>query len=401
MINSKKGSSAVFLAVILAALVSITMALIYGVREESVRSRVDAVVNLAGDSVMSEFDYNVQKDYGLFMLKGTDEELTDKFNRYIDYSLDDMKQVEVQSSDVSGSRFSVADIKLVKNQLLEHIKYVETLGLFKKTSQDSTVENNIPKRTLNHGPTITSLPSIHIPDKNFSESVQSISDNASNIGNIFKPGTDSYLLNRYILNIFNNKVTVNSTSHFFSNEAEYIFGGKMSDEENEKNVESALKKLRFTLNVAHIYADAEKRTAVTAMAQAVMPGIAASAAQALIASAWAFAEADNDVELLWQGYKVPLIKDKSSWAINLENAVEDNFRIPVKPDVNKGYDYGQYLQMLLFFQDENLKIARILDLIQINMRMACDKDFIVQEYAMGVVIDVKVNGRNYVYEKKY
>ena len=47
--NSRRGSSAVFLMVILAALISITLALIYGVREESVRSRVDGIVNLAGD----------------------------------------------------------------------------------------------------------------------------------------------------------------------------------------------------------------------------------------------------------------------------------------------------------------------------------------------------------------
>ena len=49
--NSKRGSSAVFLSVILAALMTITLALIYGVREETIRSRTDSIVNLAGDSI--------------------------------------------------------------------------------------------------------------------------------------------------------------------------------------------------------------------------------------------------------------------------------------------------------------------------------------------------------------
>ena len=68
---------------------SITLALIYGVREESVRSRADAIINLAGDSVLSEFDYDVQKEYGLFLLKGSDRELSAKLRSYLRYSFAD------------------------------------------------------------------------------------------------------------------------------------------------------------------------------------------------------------------------------------------------------------------------------------------------------------------------
>ena len=44
--KSKRGSSAVFIMVILAALVSITLALIYGVRAEALRSRMDGILSL-------------------------------------------------------------------------------------------------------------------------------------------------------------------------------------------------------------------------------------------------------------------------------------------------------------------------------------------------------------------
>lgn len=84
----------------------------------------------------------------------------------------------------------------------------------------------------------------------------------------------------------------------------------------------ALKAMRFPINMAHLYSDPEKRAALAAAAQAMTPGAAAAATQAALASTWAYAEADNDVELLWQGKKVPMVKDYSTWAIELDNAIE-------------------------------------------------------------------------------
>ena len=107
------------------------------------------------------------------------------------------------------------------------------------------------------------------------------------------------------------------------------------------------------------------------------------------------------MELLWQGYKVPMIKDKASWATYLENAVEGITGDAILPEKEEGYDYGQYLQILMFFQDENIKISRILDLIQINIRKSYDGEFLVNECGAGIYIEAVINGRNYGYEKKY
>ena len=73
----------------------------------------------------------------------------------------------------------------------------------------------------------------------------------------------------------------------------------------------------------------------------------------------------------------------------------------IVPDVEKGHDYSGYLQILLFFKDDNMKISRILDLIQINSRMSRDGDFLINEYSMGIAAEVRVNGTEYIYEKKY
>ena len=131
------------------------------------------------------------------------------------------------------------------------------------------------------------------------------------------------------------------------------------------------------------------------------PGAAAAATQAALASTWAYAEADNDVKLLWEGHSVPMVKDDSSWAIDLDSAIEGVFGGVIAPQEEKGYDYNEYLKILLFFQDENIKLARILDLIQINMRANYDGGFLISEYSSGVTVEVKANGRTYKHEKKY
>lgn len=398
--NSRKGSSAVFLTVILATLISLTLALIYGVKAQAIRSSMDAVISLAGDSVLSEYDRKLQEEYGLFLLKGTDEELSGKLHRYVSYSVDDMKSVELQSVKVSSSRYSAAGISVMKDQIIEHMNVMNPEGLINEDEMDLR-ETTIEYRTLNHGPTIVSLPSTMIPSKNLTSMAETIADKLSEVENAFKSGTDTYMLNRYILEHFNSRVKNKDESHFFSNEIEYILGGELSDKKNEKRVEMAMKAMRFPINLAYLYSDTEKQAALASMAQLMTPGAAATATQAALASTWAYAEADNDIELLWEGYSVPMIKDDSSWAIDLDSAIEGVIGETIVPEEEKGYDYNQYLQILLFFQDENVKLARILDLIQINMRTKYDDEFLISEYSSGISVEVKANGRIYRHEKKY
>ena len=400
--NSKRGSSAVFLSVILAGLVAITLALIYGVREESIRSRSDSIINLAGDSILSEFDLYVQEEYGLFVIRGSDKELSQKLKKYVTYTTNGMEDMQVQKLSASSGRFLLVDTDLAREQILEHARYAQAHKLLKKASAAATATSaEGEERTLRDGATIVSLPSADVPKKNLKELAETIADKKDGIGDVFKEGGDAWLMNQYILHYFNNRHAMADSKHFFRSEVEYILGGEMSDAKNEKRVEAALKAMRFPLNLAHIYADPEKRNALILAAEALTPGPAAAATQLALASTWAYAESDNDVELLWEGYKVPFTKDKLSWAIDLEGAMEGMSGKTVVPDVDKGYDYEQYLQMLLFFQDKGIQTARVLDLIQINARYCYDKEFLICECGVGIDIDVRINDRKYGYEKKF
>ncbi len=407
--KSKKGSSAVFLTIILAAIMSIALALIYGVKAEATKSSVDAVINLAGDSVMSEFDRRLQREYGLFLLKGTDEELSKKLEMYLSYSIKDMEDVEIDSVNVSAGRYAVINTSKVKEQIIEHMKARTAEDLIddiSKTEKEESVSeigevNRLPERTLRYGPAISSLPSSSIPKKSLTAMAEALADKAEDVKAAFKSGTENYMINSYIFSHFNSRVHTSDSKHFFMNEVEYILGGELSDKKNEKRVEMALKAMRFPINMAYLYSDPEKQTALAAAAQLMTPGAAAVATQAALTSTWAYAEADNDVELLMDGHKVPMIKDGSTWAIELDTAIEGVFGGTVMPAREKGYDYNEYLQIMLFFQDENMKLARVMDLIQTNMRASYDKDFLISEYASGISVRVKVNGRMYSHEKQY
>ena len=400
--NNKKGASAVFLMMIIATLMSITVALIYGVKEHAIKSSADAIISLAGDSVMSEYDRTLQEEYGLFLIKGRDDELSQKLERYVRYSFSDMENAYLQDVEVSAARFSIVDTTEVSKQIIEYMKAKEVAGILKtKDDVDDDKEYEGINRTLRHGPTISSLPSAAVPNKNLTTLAESLADKVTDMEKAFKSGTEEYLMNRYIVGHFNSRTNLVDRQHFFSNEVEYILGGELSDAKNEKRIEMALKAMRFLVNMTYLSTNGEAQAKLAAAAQVMTPGPAAVATQAALTTTWAYAEADNDIELLWQGHKVPMVKDKSTWAIDLDSAIEGVFGGTVYPDKEKGYGYNEYLQILLFFQDSNIKTARILDLIQINMRCEHDKDFLINEYSTGIWIKVKVNGRNHEYEKKY
>ena len=172
MKNNRKGSSAVFLTMILAALMTITLAMVYSVKENAVAGIADGITELACDSVMSEFDHKIQKDYGLFLIRGTDRELTAKINSYIDYSFDSLKNVEKGKVRVTASRFPVTDTELIRKQLLEHVKFMEIHDLIKKEENEGG--SSMQDRKLLHGPTVASLPSAQVPEKSLTALAGSI-----------------------------------------------------------------------------------------------------------------------------------------------------------------------------------------------------------------------------------
>ena len=381
---------------------SISLTLVYAAHAKAVGSYADGVLQLSADSVLSEFDYFIQRDYGLFLLQGDDADFSRKMRHYTSYSLDVLDGVNIKSCKASGGRYNVINTDLIKKQILS---YMKTVGFIKSTNNEETSWSQTPdadrNHTLRHGPTIVSLPSRLMPEQNIVNKAESAAASLKDPSLIFQSGTSKYLIDSYVLGKFNCNTDRNADDHFFKNEVEYILSGKLSDTENVKKTDLALEAIRFPTNLAHIYADPEKNAAVMALTETITPGVLGTVTQAGIAAAGAAAESVNDVKLLHAGYKVPLVKDAASWAIDIDgllNATNDNY---IRPSVDKGRKYGEYLRILLFIQDDDIKIARMLDLIQINMRRNYDDTFLISNTCCGIGVRAGIKGISYEFDRIY
>ncbi len=385
-LKQRRGSSAVFLAVVLACLVTITLTLVFAGRNQARISIADGSLYLASASLLSEYDYYVQRDYGLFLIQGTDSLLSRSLRDYTGFS-----------ASASAGRFSTVSPDLVGKQI---IAYMKTAGSF-----DTVTESGVspPDRTLRHEPTIISLPSRALPDSDIVTAARKLGENLTNPEAIFRTGTNKYFLTEYIMHRFNRSGTACTADHFFSSEVEYIISGKLSDEKNKRQTDLALEAVRSGLNLTHIYSDPEKVSALAAAAETITPGPLGAVTQFALAVTWAAAESVNDVKLLHKGRRVPLVKTPVSWAVDLESILEGYSGEDgcIYPQADTGRTYDDYLRILLYAKDDNMKTARILDLIQINMRKNYDGRFLVQECAAGVSVNADVAGRGLSYDRVY
>ena len=139
-----------------------------------------------------------------------------------------------------------------------------------------------------------------------------------------------------------------------NNEVEYILSGNASCDENNDTVEQRIIALRFILNFADIMKDAQKVSIATAKASAIAAVVSLGAGVTLykyiIISAWALIDSYTDIEKLLKGESVPLVEIGNS-----EKIIELQ-------------DYDFYLRLLLLLTDNETKLLRICDMIEINMK---------------------------------
>lgn len=85
--NNKKGSTSIFLVFILTAMIALTAAFIYAAKQTTVFSYCDGLLNLAGKSLLSEFDLNLKAVYGLFAFDANGSQMKSDILDYTEYSL--------------------------------------------------------------------------------------------------------------------------------------------------------------------------------------------------------------------------------------------------------------------------------------------------------------------------
>ena len=156
-------------------------------------------------------------------------------------------------------------------------------------------------------------------------------------------------------------------------EQEYVLGGKSTDEENLKFAAAKILAVREGLNLIHILSDSQKREEARALAAAIT-GITGTAPLTgivafFVMTVWALGEAAADLKALLAGDRVPLIKTRETWKLNLDGLLTlgEQGKVEAGQETGEGKRYENYLKMLLFIEPAERLYYRVMDVVQINL----------------------------------
>lgn len=156
-------------------------------------------------------------------------------------------------------------------------------------------------------------------------------------------------------------------------EQEYVLGGESTDEENLKYAVARILAVREGLNLIHILSDSQKREEARTLAAAItgITGIAplTGIVAFFIMTIWALGESLADVRSLLAGGRVPLIKTKDTWKLDLDSllALGEYGKLDGAEDSGNGKDYEGYLKLMMLIEPAERIYYRIMDVIQMNI----------------------------------
>ncbi len=400
--TNKKGSSIVFLSIVLSGIVIMIVSLIFASQRVATIGYTNSILTLSFKSIMSEYNLELKDKYGLFAFQGQSSDVERKIGFYSNYSFDNRESINLQSINANVSKYSLADINIAKEQFVDYSKYALGKNLFSKLTgeeEKKTVVDNRKERVLRNEGIINTLPSRGLKDDSpLWKKISGIDNVEAAITNTEPAGV---LLDQYIINMFGNYHKQIKKSTYFKGELEYIINGDFSDKKNYKECLNDIELLRNVLNIAHIMMDPTKMAKIQSASQAVTPGPLGALTQGALIELWAYTEAKNDIKLLENGKKVPFIKTDANWATDLSNIISNTNLDYIEPKVNQGLTYEGYLLVFLTQTREDIKVTRALDLIQINMKVLYDRSFLILEHNTGFDVLVRVNGKNYAYKEEY
>lgn len=207
--------------------------------------------------------------------------------------------------------------------------------------------------------------------------------------------TSEIYLDSYINSFFSCRTDEKTEKSFFRNEIEYILYGSFSDAENGKKAGTSVYALRTALNMAYIYSSQTMLSQTLTLAESLTPGPFAPLTQLLIIAAWSALESFNDLQNLKEGNRIPLMKSESTWKVDLESVASGEFRRGmIVNDSESGMSYRSYLMILLLAEDNETKLLRIMDLIQINMKGSDRSDFVFENMFCGFTAAVEIEKKS-------
>ncbi len=443
-IQNTKGAGSVFLCFMFMSLiivVAVTTEIICEYAAKTTRSRT---VELASRSVLSEYDTYLYDQYGIFAIATDEKTVESKAEKYVKTTLGhssekvlDIVKLRLEQIEIDLKSFALIDLDNFEEQISKAVQYKIIEDTAKRISQVAdakqlvaTKEDEAKRAEIAakeweknqedaEQTKPTNKPSIDIEQiKKASENKakEAIDDEAHSTKilknekiinalpsrlagiretaiNLDVPKPSSIAINEYILKYCNYHLS-NDDQSFFRNEAEYILFGNLSDEANYKGFKAEFMVMRTALNLAYIYKDNIMRQELFTLASSLTPGPAVAITQLVLATAWAGAESAQDLKTIEGGNSVPLLKTKISWQISIENLLAGN--LDGRSAANEeGLDYREYLRIFLYAADREVKLLRMMDIIQINMKGRFNSTFDIRDYYIGFEITAKADRKNF------
>ena len=430
--RTKKGSSMVLSAMMFLGFALCIAAAIGVSRRLVVSSECEAFGRVWTRAVLSEYDVHLLDDYSIMAYFGNDSDVTAKLNSYLDYSAAGKLDASVTGANADLTGYELGDPANFRKALrlgFAGNAASELINGRGRTFRDLDSKDGFEEegRIINDRVVLDTLPSGgaggSVSADTLTEYARSIGDENTIQNRIAVSGAEILL----IVNSFNNHVTASDEKeHFFVNEWEYIIKGSPDDEVNYRACRRRLFLARNALNLVSLYKDPAKVEMVIAVAEAITPGPLGIVTQVIVAEAWAALETEFDLDELYSDGRVPVLKTPEQWKTGL-GAVLDSEDVRKKLDdeslenldekrgelngiagssvstaqIKEGLNYDEYMMIMILAMNENTRLLRIMDLVQINMKYRYYKDFNMMEYYIGTRFTIDANGRTHVFEDSY
>ena len=436
---NRRGSSTVLLAIAFLTF-SLCIAGSIGIsRRLTVMSECQACGRVWARAVLSEYDKHLLEDYKLMAYWGNEIEVNRKIDAYFNYSAAGKLDISIGGtvSDLGGyelgdpDNFNAALEKGFAGSAVSSILSGSAGRQRRATEPDlgSDAEDSAetPGRIIGNKVVLDTLPSSgsggSFTTDTLIEKAKSAEDENGVLSAVSAAGIDTAFIWLYCSSC----VTVpDDKPHYLNNEIEYIIKGSPDDSANYSACRKRLFLARNALNLAALYKDPAKVELITSVTQLIAPGPLGAATQVLLSEAWAAIETEKDLELLYDGGRVPVVKTSEQWMTDLGSVInssdvrkklddeskqlldENSGEIRSLAGINnareiltEGLTYDDYLMLMILCMNSRTRLLRIMDIVQINMKFRYYRDFNLMEYYTGVRYALTADGRNYVFEDKY
>ncbi len=432
LIMNKKGSSLVLLAIAFTGF-AICIAGAIGVsRRLVVSSECETFGRLWTKAILSEYDIHLLDDYSIMAYFGNDDGVTAKIDSYLKFSAQGRLGAQVKGANADLTGYELGDPANFRKALklgFTGNAVSEIINGRGRTYRDLDTGEGFDEegRVIRNPVVIDTLPSHgtvgSVSGEELTEKAKSAGDENGLLGMLSGSGAEVMMLEK----CFDNHVTKSDDkNHLLVNEWEYVIIGSTDDEVNYRAIRRRLFIARNALNLAAIYKDPAKVEIITAVAESITPGPLAAVTQLIIAEAWAALETEEDLEDLYHDRRVPVMKSPEQWKTDIwqvlgSEKVKDKLddeskalleekqdelaglsgKIQTVTQFKYGLNYDEYLMIMIASLSDNIRLLRIMDLVQINMKYRYYADFNMMEYYTGVRFTIEANGKSHEFEDAY